>query len=77
MAIPQERKKIKQSLLKSKKEKRTKMASVEKELWGRATMLAEELAKGRDLDFDDDELIQGYRLDQYRTMMNDYRKTLK
>ena len=77
MAIAKERSKQKKSLLESKKIKRTQMASVEREIWGKATMLAEQLAEERDLDFDDDELVQGYRMDQYRSMMNEYRKTLK
>tara|TARA_R110000772_G_scaffold262655_1_gene381775 strand:+ start:406 stop:645 length:240 start_codon:yes stop_codon:yes gene_type:complete len=79
MAIPkgEPKKQPKKSLLASKKQTRQKMASVENDLWGRATMLAEEFADSNGLDFDGDDLVQGYRMDKFREMMSDYRKTLK
>ena len=66
----------KQSLLQSKKKKRTQMASMEKEAWGKATMQAEELAKDREIDFDD-EYIQDIRLDIYQDLMKQFRATIK
>ena len=70
MAIPK-----KKSLIQSKKQKRTQMASMEKEAWGKATIQAEELAKDMEIDFDD-EYIQDIRNDIYQDLMKQFRATI-
>ena len=70
MAIPK-----KKSLIQSKKQKTTQMASMEKEAWGKATIQAEELAKDMEIDFDD-EYIQDIRIDIYQDLMKQFRATI-